>query len=259
MKKIIALILVLSIVYPIWVLAALTDSLISYWTLDESSDGSGAVTRNDSHSTNHLTDNNTTPSGTGIISNGADFESANSEYLSKTDTANLSITGDYSISLWYKPESAPASDNAYALVSKSIAEYHLDYENGAPGGLRLRVFNNSTNANKAVDLGTGAFKHIVVVYSDSGDTVTYYVNGSSLGTTALTANPTDGANDLRIGRRGGATDMHADGIIDEVGLWNRALTADEVTSLYNGGAGLAYPLSVASAVKSIISDLVTFE
>ncbi len=32
-----------------------------------------------------------------------------------------------------------------------------------------------------------------------------------------------------------------DGIVDEVGLWSRALTIAEVTALYNAGAGLAYP------------------
>ena len=232
-------------------MGALADNLISYWKMDESSDGSGAVTRNDSHSTNHLTDNNTIASGTGIISNGADIEKDNTEFLSVADNASLSITGDYSISLWYKPETAPVSDQAHALFSKSIAEYHLDYENGAPGGLRLRCWNNSNPAIQAVDLGTGTFKHIVLVYSDSGDTATFYVNASSIGAPAQTSNPTDSTNDLRLGRRGGSADMYADGIIDEVGLWNRALTSDEVTSLYNGGAGFAYPFTPASSIKTI--------
>ena len=32
-----------------------------------------------------------------------------------------------------------------------------------------------------------------------------------------------------------------DGRVDEVGLWQRVLTPLEVSTLYNGGAGLSYP------------------
>jgi hypothetical protein len=34
-----------------------------------------------------------------------------------------------------------------------------------------------------------------------------------------------------------------DGMIDEIGVWSRALTSGEVTQLYNSGAGLQYPFT----------------
>jgi hypothetical protein len=43
---------------------AMKVGLVSYWNLDEESDGSGAITRVDSHGSNNLTDINTTPSAT---------------------------------------------------------------------------------------------------------------------------------------------------------------------------------------------------
>lgn len=72
---------------------AITDNLISHWTLDEASDGSGAVTRNDSWGTNHLTDINTVASATGKIGNAASFVPANLEYLSVASNSTLQ-TGD---------------------------------------------------------------------------------------------------------------------------------------------------------------------
>ena len=45
---------------------------------------------------------------------------------------------------------------------------------------------------------------------------------------------------LRIGHRQDHYNVF-DGIIDELGIWNRALSADEVVWLYSAGAGLAYP------------------
>ena len=43
------------------------------------------------------------------------------------------------------------------------------------------------------------------------------------------------------------------GIIDEVGFWNRELTSSEVTDLYNSGAGLAYPLVPVSGPANVKS------
>jgi len=31
------------------------------------------------------------------------------------------------------------------------------------------------------------------------------------------------------------------GLIDEIGIWSRVLTADEITALYNEGTGITYP------------------
>jgi hypothetical protein len=32
-----------------------------------------------------------------------------------------------------------------------------------------------------------------------------------------------------------------DGLIDEVGIWSRVLTAAEIAILYNGGSGITFP------------------
>jgi len=71
---------------------ALTDNLISFWGLEETSG-----TRVDAHGTNNLTDNNTVTSATGKVGTAGQFTNANSEYLSITDNASLS-TGDIDFS-----------------------------------------------------------------------------------------------------------------------------------------------------------------
>ena len=67
---------------------ALTDSLISYWKLDEAS---GNAT--DSHGTNTLTDTNTVTSVAGKINTARYFTNANTEFFTLADNASLS-TGD---------------------------------------------------------------------------------------------------------------------------------------------------------------------
>lgn len=42
--------------------------------------------------------------------------------------------------------------------------------------------------------------------------------------------------------------LYFDGVLDEFGVWERTLTSDERTALYNGGAGLAYPFSTGQTI-----------
>src|SRR5262245_62023817 len=85
---------------------ALTDNIVAYWTLDEASG-----TRNDSVGSNHLTDVNSTPSGTGKINNGADFNGSN-QHL---DGANpCASRGAFSVSAWLKNDTLSGNDAWFA-------------------------------------------------------------------------------------------------------------------------------------------------
>lgn len=225
---------------------ALKTNLVSWWTLDETSG-----TRNDSHGTNHLTDNNTVLYGTGKKGNAADFEFANSEYLSIADASQsgLDITGDMSISAWVKIESAPGN---YKLVSKwgaSNGSYMLAYyDNAGTKKIRLDLYDNGDGSNNVpVDwtytLTNGTWYHIVVV-TDVGATNSVselFINGVSQGTGTHTGVNAifSGTGAFNIGAYGGI-DGYADGMIDEVGIWNKLLTGAEVTELYNSGNGMTY-------------------
>ena len=65
---------------------------------------------------------------------------------------------------------------------------------------------------------------------DSSYNLTLYVNGVSIGTDGSNAIPTDGSQALRIGAWSGTqiTSDYFNGIIDDVRIYNRALSADEV-------------------------------
>ena len=47
-------------------------------------------------------------------------------------------------------------------------------------------------------------------------------------------------------REFGVSRLPYNGLIDEVGFWHKVLSQSEVTSLYNSGAGLAYPFSASA-------------
>jgi hypothetical protein len=210
-------------------------------------------TRADSHGTNDLTDNNTVGSATGKISNAADFEAANSEYLSIADASQtgLDFTTAFTISAWINLESEPAGANYFRIVSKGNTgaaenkQYALLVGNSDT--LALQVSEDGTAftlVDTAFAPSLSAWYHIVVTWDGGQNKATFYVNGVQQG-----ADKAPGVTDIPNGNRAfhiGASDdagtpsQFFDGLIDEVAIYSRALHYGEILDLYNAGAGIPY-------------------
>lgn len=249
---------------------ALTDNIISYWKMDESSDGSGAVARNDSVTTNHLTDNSPyAASAAGKIGNGVDLEASASEYLSIADASQsgLDLSNAFSISFWVKAESLAGTD--YVLykgkTDGNIRAYWVVLS-GDTSTAQICVAvsdDGTTNAGHYVTYGTtssdfpgvGTFYHIVITFTTSTEACAVYLNGVSKATTLIDGSSVgasiyNSAGSFKIGCRETTVPTgFFDGIIDEVGIWSRVLSSTEVTALYNSGNGLTYPF-ITTSIKT---------
>ena len=80
---------------------------------------------------------------------------------------------------------------------------------------------------------------IFVAVRDFQSTAKMYVDGSevysassSKGSFSVTQSPFYIAKDARSGSH------YVDGLMDEIGLWSKALTNGEISALYNSGSGL---------------------
>ena len=230
--------------------STLPTSLISYWELEEASG-----TRVDSHGSNDLSDNNTVGQMTGKQGDAADFEKANSEYLSISDASQsgLDISGDFSIALWYKPESTPsgANNNLVAKWRNSGASqraYALAHRESGGESLAIAVSNNGSSNDFKVysqTLTNGTWYHIVATYDASASQYRMYVDGSEHGSSPQTGSITsvhNSTDDFAIGADNVAAGAfnHIDGAIDEVGIWSKVLTSSEVSDLYSSGTGIPY-------------------
>ena len=79
---------------------------------------------------------------------------------------------------------------------------------------------------------------MVTIVCDTNN-ATFYKNGVALDTiSAAAADPTSLV--YTIGANTADTE-NFNGKIDELGIWNRALSHTEITDLYNGGVGLTMP------------------
>lgn len=234
---------------------ALTDNLVSYWKLDESS-GNAA----DSVGSNTGTLTGSVSYSAGKINNGADFAGG---YLDMGSPADLKFTGAtaFSFSFWVKSNT---NQNAYFFgMVDSVS-------NGAGTGFnwssalstaKVRFnFLNTGSTGAVLDsisqIKDGNWHHVVVTYdgSTNGTGVKLYIDGSHEATGTGTGNLTGtfhNASDTWVLGAREAGNQPMTGSIDEGGVWSRELSAAEVTSLYNAGAGLAYPFSVAAIPNKV--------
>lgn len=103
--------------------------------------------------------------------------------------------------------------------------------------LRRFIDDVRTQPNQTFD---NSWHHVVVSYDGTtSHNVDFYVDGVNLNVdTGFSTSRT--FNTALITQSIGGNYQPSDSIIDEVGVWNRSLTAQEVSDLYNGGLGFQF-------------------
>ena len=242
-----------------FVSADLTDGLLGYWKLDETS---GTIL-SDSISSNHLTAGNTAiVNKTGIINKAIGLTTTNDNYWAqKTNVSGLDIAGDISISFWIK-------------LNQTIANQPVNYpgilEKGSTGQVSMRNFASyfaksantftiggfsSESANTSFEVvlsnasnyfDTTNWKLITITRKKSANNsdVKLYINGTVITSGITYANRNENTlttyKDLSFLSLNN-TAYYSLINLDEIGIWNRELSQSEVTKLYNSGVGDSYP------------------
>ena len=96
---------------------------------------------------------------------------------------------------------------------------------------QLTIYTNQDNLNTAFDFETGKKYHIAC--SQSGDTISVYVNGQAAGSVSLTIPLNSTSGTYVIGKRPNQASEYFNGKISGTKLFNTALTAAQVADLYN--------------------------
>lgn len=228
----------------------LTGSLVAYYDFDETSGFLLDLTGNG----NTGSVNGPTRNQAGIIGSSYSFDGTN-DWI-EIDTVSTS-NNDWSISLWFKTNFTPDANYRYFFdnYNGGASRQLMGVETLAAGGSLISTFQNSIK--KVGNFGhynDGNWHHMVSV-ADNTTGLVYVDNSLLVNTTISTTNI---AGDTGIGANRLGTANFSSGLIDEMGLWDRALTSSEVSQLYNGGAGLAYPFTVGSSAPTIQASGITF-
>ncbi len=168
-----------------------------------------------------------------------------------TDNAAFDFgTGAYSIAMWFNPANAGTRGDLFTYKA-SGNDYGIHM--ASSGANTISVYHNAF-------IGTGGTVannqwHFLVVTRNASGLTTAYLNGAAI----LSGNDTASmniANDLVIGANHGGSpstpSIPFNGLLDEVALYNRALSPDEITRQYQTalGGGASYAALLGTDLRA---------
>ncbi len=148
-------------------------------------------------------------------------------------------SNELTITAWFKADDFDVHDAR--IISKAINQdeqnhwWMLSTVTSDGYKLRFRLKNNTGTTTSLVatsgDLTAGEWTHVAAVYD--GSNIILYKNGAEVGRTAKTGSvATNNAVNAWIGDNPGPDRKQFDGTIDEVKIWNKALTPSEILAEY---------------------------
>ena len=196
---------------------------------------------NDSAGTNHGTPVNgltftTSRSGFGQAAN---FSGVNQSItIPHTAAMNVAAGGGLTVSLWVNTPNPKAGSNGSRLVDKQTAGvadgWTFDtYDLNKQGRNVVRLGSANAGLNSTGTFTTNTWQHLAFVYT--GSVVTFYVNGVASGFGNI-GNLINNTLPIQLGAPRGAQAAGElfQGQMDELRLYNRALTASEIANLSEG-------------------------
>ena len=184
-----------------------------------------------------------------------DMEYAYSDHLKQADGLPTDISGaDQALSLtaWHKPENVTAIT---CIISKydygsGDRQYRLRLDSSS----RLQFTLSHNGGDDTHETGTTAFSggvwyHTAAVYDDS--TMVVYVDGVQEGApgTSFSSGISDKSSEFAVGVyfNSGSAVRPIDGLVDEVGVFDIALSATDVNEIMNFGLQPASGTSIYNA------------
>lgn len=229
---------------------SLLNNILAYWKLDAA--GSALSLADSTPNGYTLANNGGVALGTGKINGGSVFNGSLSEGLQNLFTATalpLQSADQFSISYWLNYSSTSSLQVFYSGQSNYSNQ---GFDDGAGTVFVCAAGVCVTTPSSSL---TSGWNHLVTTVG--GGSLKLYVNGGLVATGTTSASLID--LELILGNQESIYPLT--GSLDEVGIWNRALTSAEVTALYNGGNGISYPFSnktqqTISAFASIANRVV---
>jgi len=162
-----------------------------------------------------------------------------SNYISIPDNNSLDFgLNDFSISIWLKYPSQVGGTSDYAsILQKWISSTNSDgmsifIDSPALGIFLFRVDGPNPLVSSSSGLDNNTFRHFVCIRQSN--TLKVYINGVLDNSLAVPAIDISGTMPVILGAHAlDTTGQNYQGIMDDLRIYNRALTASEIQSLYN--------------------------
>ena len=209
--------------------------LVGYWKLDE---GVGTISQDATSYHNNVTSFIGTPTWvSGKFGQALSFNGNTSigDYavIPYNSVLNVFASNNWTVSLWAKPiTSTYPSQSTYVVIQGPGHKPRIvvnisgaSFEGFVGGTFKQLVYSGGININQ--------WNHVVFVGNGVNNII--YINGNQ-GVSASYQQLESPFTELRIGATGWA-DENFWGDIDDVRMYNRVLSASEISTLYNSGNG----------------------
>jgi len=167
--------------------------------------------------------------GSALVFDGVD------DYVDAGSDASLVNPTAMTVSVWVKPKSKTSNQGVIVKQTHTGIDnppYAIQHFGGSDWSCDIEADDSSTVAAGGGTIDLNVWQYIVLTFGDS--TLSCYKNGVLQNTGSLN-NITDGSSSLFIGQQKDGTNRFFNGTIDEVRIYKRALTADEIKAHYTTG------------------------
>jgi hypothetical protein len=185
-----------------------------------------------------------------------------SDYIylpSSTSLSNIESNNELTITAWCKVNAWYSNWNVFPIINKynTGTDWGYDYTLQAPVGCSEQLFvpNAPIMSNYCLLQASGTttfgqWDFYAITYSKSANQFSAYKNGVLVYTNNVANMPieTTGSGNLYIGfsPASPAADEYADGSIDDLRMYSRALNPAEISALYSGATCGQDPLGIKS-------------
>jgi hypothetical protein len=225
--------------------AAAIPGLVGWWKLDETA---GSIA-SDASGNGHDGALKGSPSwvaaktGNGIRLDGT------TQYVDIPDSPTLRLEGSWTIATWVQLSALPATTKMYTLLAKTDGAgnetYSLRVDNNygqfgvtAPGSFVAQFATATATDVYALitppSIDAGAWYWLAGTWDASSGQLALYVDGQLAASVTSSKVPTTGSGqDFLIGDNAGHLAQYTPGILDDVRIYDRALTAGELAMLFS--------------------------
>jgi hypothetical protein len=216
------------------------DGLVSWWKMDD------AVATAITDSKGPYSGTCVTPAAAAGLVNGSsgsfDFEVTESDYCDIGSAEGLNINGSFTITTWVKPESFVAANIITHKHSWANKTGYTTWLQANKFYCRVCDDAGCTGPNDDFSMTEGNTYHVACTFDRDNGVIKMYVFEEGVGGVGTTTYATIRENmvnyetNMRIGESSDVSGNHFDGWMDELRIYNRKLSDEEIWALQSQGA-----------------------
>ncbi len=202
--------------------------LLGWWKLDEASGGTAEDNSGSGHNGTLHGDQGWQPTGGKV--GGALKLDGDGDYVEVSDESDFDLTGQITVAAWIKAKEF--DKERQAIVTKGGSAWRL-HRNLKTDNIRFNItYGYEPSVVGKINVNDGQWHHIAGAYD--GAELCLYVDGELDSSKKTSKSIMTNNEPVCIGENSEQTGRYWNGLIDDVRIYNYALSRDEVAALYQG-------------------------